>query len=199
MCSGAMLLAIAQASIRLSHLDQRAAIARATPRSPGRAAISGNSRVIAACDRYRSGLRSTALAGLACAISSCSACENKSIATQSGFTMARVVGNDQDFRRAGNHVDADDAGIRGAWPRRRRHCRGRRSCRPAGSSACRRRARRSPAPPPIVKSTRSTPATWAAARTSGLRSPPGVGNDHDQLAHAGDFFAGTAFISTDDG
>ena len=54
-----------------------------------------------------------------------------------------------------------------------------------------------PCAPPTLK-TRSTPATAAAASTSSLRTPPGVGTTiTSSLTPA--TFAGIAFISTDDG
>ena len=43
---------------------------------------------------------------IACATSSCSACEKRSIATQSGSVAA--VADHQDLGRAGDHVDAHD-------------------------------------------------------------------------------------------
>ena len=63
---------------------------------------------------------------------------------------------------------------RAASPPRRRRCPGRRSCRPRGPSRCRRRAPRSPARRRSANA-RVTPARCAAASTSGLRTPSGVG------------------------
>ena len=120
---------------------------------------------------------------IACASSSCSACEKRSIATQSGL-RARV-GDHQDLRGAGDHVDADGA---------EHAALGRGDVRVAGaadlvdgraSSPCRRRARRSPA--------RRRSRTRASRRRDARpRAPadcarrPGVGTTMTISAHAGD-------------
>ena len=82
-----------------------------------------------------------------------------------------------------------------AWRPRHRHCRARRSWRPAGSSRCRRRARRSPARRRRGRS-RDTPARSAATSTSGLISPPGAGTAMTTRSTPATL-AGTAFISTE--
>ena len=102
---------------------------------------------------------------IACADSSCSACEKRSIATQSAGVAA--VGDHQDLGGPGDHVDADlaehlalglgDVGVARADDL----VDARRSFR------CRRRARRSPARRRCAI-TRSTPASAAAASTSGF-------------------------------
>ena len=63
---------------------------------------------------------------------------------------------------------------RGAWRPRHRHCPGRRSCRPARWSPCRKPAPRSPARRRRDRS-RRRPAICAAASTSGLSTPSGDG------------------------
>ena len=104
-CSGAMRLAIAHASSR-SRTRISAPRARERRRDDRRARHRRRCRrralAATASSRPASGV-----SRIACAISSCSACEKRSIATQSGL-RARV-GDDQDLRRAGDHVDAHGA------------------------------------------------------------------------------------------
>ena len=59
----------------------------------------------------------------------CSAWPSRSAAHN--LAVDRVVGDDQGFGRPGEQVDADRGRTAGAWPRRRRRCRGRRPCRRA--------------------------------------------------------------------
>ena len=86
---------------------------------------------------------------------------------------------------------------RGASPPRRRRCPDRRSCRPRGSCRVPYASAAIACAPPIVN-TRVTPARCAAASTSGLRTPSGVGTTMT-ISRTPATCAGIAFISTDDG
>ena len=104
-CSAAMRSTSGTAASKLADDDDRAEIAPAGTRRLGRAA---------AISSWRSTAASTASPNLAssviridCAAASCSACASRSAAIQSG-SLPRV-GDDQHFRRAGDHVDADGA------------------------------------------------------------------------------------------
>ena len=148
------------------------------------------SRRAAACASWRSTARATASAKPAssviridCAAASCSACASRSTAIQ-----ARIVAASATHQRppTGRRSCRCRRGrTPGAWRRRHRRCPARRSCRPARSSRCRRPARRSPGRRRRDRS-RSTPARRAAASTSGLSTPSGVGTHMAMRADAGD-------------
>ena len=92
----------------------------------------------------------------------------------------RAVGDDEHLARAGDGVDVDLAVDEPLRRRDERRCRGRRSCRRAGSSPCRR-----PAPPPPARRRRGRarprPATWQAARMTGGWPPGARRRDRDHL------------------
>ena len=87
---------------------------------------------------------------------------------------------------------------RGAWRRRHRRCRARRSCRPARWSRCRRRA---PPPPARRRCGRSRRRRRCCGRGQHQRIERAVGRRHDHRPRGATpaTFAGTAFISTEEG
>ena len=134
------------------------------------------------------------LSRIDCAISSCSACEKRSIAIQSGGVLPSAI----------TRISLGPAIMSmPTRPKTRRlacatyalpgptilSTRGTRSVPKASApTAC---------APPIVN-TRSTPAIAAAASTIGLRTPSGVGTTITSSPTPATL-AGMAFISTDDG
>ena len=110
-------------------------------------------------------------------VGSCSAWLSKSAAIQSGFVLG--IGDDNDFRWPGDHVDADHAiklplGLRHPGIARAGDYIDRRDIRsvPYASAAI--------ACAPPTRQISSTPARWAAAITVGLTSPPRGRRDHYQ-------------------
>ena len=190
-CSAAMRSTSGTRVVEVVDEDDRAEIAPARARRLG-----ARQRLAAAARRpprpHRAKPASSVIR-IDCAAASCSAWASRSAAIQSG-SLSRV-GDDQHFRRPGDHVDADGAehlplGGRDIGVARPDDLGDRR-----GSSRCRRQARRSPARRRRGRS-RDTPARSAATSTSGLMSPPGAGTAITMRSTPATL-AGTAFISTE--
>ena len=104
-CSAAMRSTSGTAASKLVDDDDRAEIAPARRAPSRRAAAASSCRSTAASTA--SPKAASSVIRIDCAAASCSACASRSAAIQSGIVAG--VGDDQHFRRAGDHVDADRA------------------------------------------------------------------------------------------
>ena len=126
-CSGASRLTSAAASPRSRDQDERAVVAQLAPRD--RRARQRARAAARPPRRRRRRSRASSVIRIDCAAGSCSAWLSRSAAIQSGSLSPSAT--HQDLRRAGDRCRCRPGRRPGAWPRRHRRCRGRRSCRPA--------------------------------------------------------------------
>ena len=127
---------------------------------------------------------------------SCSAWLSRSAATTPGSALSSAM-TISSLGPAGMSI-AGPPGKRGdiaSWPRRPRHCRGRRSCRPAGSSpAPNARAAIACAPPTVQIA--SIPHISAASAITGSSPPSGRGGVTTTISRTPATRAGSASISS---